>query len=107
MSDSATPWTVACQAPLSKEIPRQEYWLPFPPPGDHYNPRIKPASPALAGGFFTTKTPEKPLKNIWRHYSVQYIVWNIKDNIVKNMNLDFPIMLLSLYLVEPKSMNTQ
>ena len=31
----AIPWTVACQAPLSMEISRQEYWsgLPFPIPG--------------------------------------------------------------------------
>ena len=31
-----TPWTVACQAPLSLEFSRQGYWsgLPFPPPGD-------------------------------------------------------------------------
>ena len=30
-----TPWTVACQAPLSMEFPRQEYWsgLSFPSPG--------------------------------------------------------------------------
>ena len=26
MSDSATPWTVAHQAPLSVGFPRQEYW---------------------------------------------------------------------------------
>ena len=32
MSDSVTPWTVAHQAPPSKEFSRQEYWhgLPFP-----------------------------------------------------------------------------
>ena len=32
----ATPWTIAHQAPLSMEFPRQEYWrgLPFPSPGD-------------------------------------------------------------------------
>ena len=32
----ATPWTVACQAPLSMEFSRQEYWsgLPFPSLGD-------------------------------------------------------------------------
>ena len=38
----ATPWTVARQAPLSKEFSRQEYWsgLPFPPPGDLLNPGI-------------------------------------------------------------------
>ena len=30
----ATPWTVACQVPLSMEFSRQEYWkrLPFPSP---------------------------------------------------------------------------
>ena len=35
---------------------RQEYWsgLPFPSPGDLPDPGIKPASPALMGGVFTT-----------------------------------------------------
>ena len=44
----ATPWTVACQAPLSMGFPGQEYWsvLPFLPPGDHPNPGIEPTSPA-------------------------------------------------------------
>ena len=46
-SDYVTPWTVACQAPLSMGFPRQEYWsgLPFPFPGDLPDPGIKPASP--------------------------------------------------------------
>ena len=49
VSDSATPGTVARQAPLSMEFSRQEYWsgLPCPPPGDLPNPGIKPMSPAL------------------------------------------------------------
>ena len=40
---------IACQAPLSMEFCRQEYWcrLPFLDPGDLPNPRIKPGSPAL------------------------------------------------------------
>ena len=44
VSNSVAPWTVACQAPLSMEFSRQEYWigLPFPIPGDLPNPRIKP-----------------------------------------------------------------
>ena len=54
----STPWTVACQVPLSTEFSRQYYsGLPCPSPGDVPNPGIKPASlmiPALAGGFFTT-----------------------------------------------------
>jgi len=39
---------------------RQEYWtqLSFLPPGHLLDPGIKPESPALAGGFFTTAPPE-------------------------------------------------
>ena len=52
VSDSATPrtvWTVACQASLSMEFSRQEYWsgLPFLSPGDLPNPGIKLGSSAL------------------------------------------------------------
>ena len=41
-----TPWTVACQAPLSIEFSRQEYWsgLPFPSPGDLPHPGIEPGA---------------------------------------------------------------
>ena len=41
---------------------REKYWsgLPFPSAGDLPNPQIKLTSPALAGGFFTTKPTEKP-----------------------------------------------
>ena len=58
-----TPWTIACQAPLSTGFPRQEYWsgLPFPSPGELPDAGIEPASPELAGGFFTTEPPGKPL----------------------------------------------
>ena len=61
VSDSATPRTVAHQAPLSMGFSRQEYWsrLPCPPSGDLPKPGIEPASlisPVLAGGFFTTST---------------------------------------------------
>ena len=54
-----TPWTAAYQTPPSMGLSRQEYWsrLLFPSPGDLHNPGIQsvpPASPALAGRFFTT-----------------------------------------------------
>ena len=54
----ATLWTVAHQAPLSVEFPRQESWsgLLLLPPGDLPDTGIKASSfvsPALAGGFFT------------------------------------------------------
>ena len=57
VSNSATPQTVAHQAPLSMGCSRQEFCsgLPCPPPGDLPHPGIEPASlmsPALAGRFF-------------------------------------------------------
>ena len=60
-----TLWTVAHQAPLAMEFSRQEYWsvLSFPTPGYLPDPGFETAffaSPALAGGFFTTAPPEKP-----------------------------------------------
>ena len=61
---SATPWTVAHQAPLSMGFPRQEYWsgLPFPSPGDLPNPGIKLRSSALQTDSLLTK----PIKFIYK-----------------------------------------
>ena len=58
-----TQQTVAYQAPLSLEFPRQEYWsgLPLPSPGDLPDPGIKPMSPALAGRFFPAEPQGKPI----------------------------------------------
>ena len=52
------------QAPLSVEFPRKQHWsgLPFATLGDLPDSEIEPAfpaSPALAGRFFTTASPEK------------------------------------------------
>ena len=53
----ATPWTVACQAPLSMGFSRQESWsgLSFPAPGDLLDPGIKPRSPALQADYLPTE----------------------------------------------------
>ena len=61
-----TLWTIAHQAPLSLEFSRQEYWteLLFPSPGALPDPGIKPVSPALAGGFFTTEPCGKYCPNM-------------------------------------------
>ena len=58
VSNSATPWTVACHDPLFLGFSRKEHWneLPFPSPLDLPNLGIKPASlasPALANVCFT------------------------------------------------------
>ena len=68
-----TPWTVAHQAPLSKGFSRQEYWtgLPFPSPGME---PASAASPALAGGFFTTVPPGKPHVSKTQLYNSQLTV---------------------------------
>ena len=62
-----TLWTVVLQAPLSMGFSRQEYWngLPCIPPGDLPYPGIEPMSlmsPALAGGFLTTRATWKAPK---------------------------------------------
>ena len=84
VSDSAIPWTVARQIPLSMGFSRQEYWsgLPFPSPGDLPDPGIKPVSPvslALAGRFFTTTAT-------WILPKLQYS--NI-SMLLRNIEIDF------------------
>ena len=58
---SATPWTVAFQAPLSMEFSKQEYWsgLPFPFPGDLPDSGIESGSPALQKDALLSETPEE------------------------------------------------
>ena len=57
-----TLWTVACQAPLSMELSRQEYWsgLLCPPPGDHPNSEMEPRSPTLLVDSLPFEPPGKP-----------------------------------------------
>jgi len=63
VSDSVTPWSVACQAPLSMEFSKQEYWsgLPFPSPGDLPNPGIKPRSSALQADSLPFEPSVRPV----------------------------------------------
>ena len=46
-----------------KGFSQRECWcgLLFPPPGDLPDPGMEPTPPALAGRFFTTESPGKPL----------------------------------------------
>ena len=60
-----TPWTIACQAPLSMGFPRQEYWsgLPCPPPRNLPDPGMEPVSlmsPALQSGSLPLVPCGKP-----------------------------------------------
>ena len=82
-------WTVACQAPLSWDSPRQENWsgLPCPAPGDLPNPGIELTSltsPALANRFFTTSaTWEAPLNNILLSINNTQIKEEVSTEILK------------------------
>ena len=64
-TSSVIPWTVVHQAPLSMGFPRQEDWsgLPFPSARHLPNCGVEPMSPAMAGRFFTTEPPRKPLED--------------------------------------------
>ena len=72
VSDSATLWTIAHQAPQSMGFFRQEYWsgLPCPLSGSLPNPGIKPwspGSPALQVDSLSTE----PSRN-WPHLA---LIW--------------------------------
>ena len=58
----ATPWTAACQAPLSIGFYRQECWRgsPFPSPGDLPGPGIELRSPVLQADCLPTELQGKP-----------------------------------------------
>ena len=65
VSDSATSWAVAHQAPLSMEFPRQEYWSEWVAISSSRGSSQSRISCVfcIAGGFFTTE----PLGKL--HYS--------------------------------------
>ena len=58
-----TPWTVVYQVPPSMGLSRQECWsgLPFPSPRGSSQPRDQTWVSCIAGRFFTTEPPGKPL----------------------------------------------
>ena len=65
MGDSSTPWTVACQVPLSMGI--LDFTSKNTGVGCHFRLQgilptqgLNPISPTLAGGFFTTEPPGSP-----------------------------------------------
>ena len=60
----ATPWAIPCQAPLSMEFSRQQYWsgLPFPSPENLSDRGIKPWTPALTVNSLTLSHLGSPVK---------------------------------------------
>ena len=112
----ATPWTVACQAPLSMGFSRQEYWsgLPCPSPGDLPDPGIRPTSlvsPALTGGFFTTsaaagsRPPVSTFKGPWDDFGPTKMIQDdlppfqcqLTSNLNSTCNLRSPLLCKLIY----------
>ena len=98
-----TPWTVACQTPLSMGFSRQEYWrgLPFPSPWDLPNPGIEPKSHPLTGRVFTTEPPEKPICNHAFIHICDFFVCHLKVQLfpkfIKTRSNPMEIKLLCMY----------
>ena len=63
------PWTVACQAPLSMEFSRQEYYSgkPFPSPGDLLDSGTEAGSSALQADSLPSEPPGKPYFTTRKH----------------------------------------
>ena len=83
-------------------ISQTKIWsgLPFPSPGDLPDPGIEPTSDALAGGFFTSKPPEKPL--VWPKPLSYTWKCNILDWVSTywSLSLSYPkIPIICLYIL--------
>ena len=74
---TVTPWTVACQAPLSMEFSRPEYCSWFSSSEDPPNPGIKSRSSALQVDSLPSKSPydvfrNPSLKATWQFSSFEH-----------------------------------
>ena len=98
VSDSATPWTVARQAPLSMGFSRQEYWSgqSFSSSGNLPNPGIKLKSPTLQADSLQSEPPGKPIPVLYIHAIVlpfRFHIWIISYSICLYIgNISFSFM---------------
>ena len=72
-----TPWTVACQAPLSIGFSSQKYWsgLPLPSPGDLPDLGIELESPA----FQADSSLPEPQGSLIEETELQIVVTTTKE----------------------------
>ena len=101
-----TPWTVACQAPLSMGFTREKYWsrLPFPSSGDLPDPGIEhtsPGSPALQADSWPTEPPG--IKG-----QLQLTIWLATGLVInRNINIDMVVLCLVPSTVAPNCKHVQ
>ena len=94
-----TPWTVACQIPLSVRFSQEKYWsgFQFSPPGHLSNPGIQLVSlvackSPLAGGFFTNEPTGKTRLCVYQPYTLEFIL--ISSNLI-HYHTEWPSLLLN------------
>ena len=97
------PVTVVRQAPLSMGFYRQEYWsgLPIPLPGDLSNQGIEPTSPAspiLAGRFFTAESPWK-LDFVYTYWLFKFLFKNCLPQTLSYVASIFQVFKISLVVL--------
>ena len=69
-----TPWTVACQAPLTMRFSRQEYWsgLPCSPPGDLPSQGSNPGLPPYRWILYHLSHPGSPSISLNLAFSLKW-----------------------------------
>ena len=88
----ATPWSVACQAPLSMGFSRQEYCsgLPFSPPGDLPDKGVEPVFPASLALQADSLSAEPSGKSIVRYIGSEMLMSRWKWKMEKKEDGDLP-----------------
>ena len=74
MSNSATPWTIACQTPLSIGFPRQEYWSAISFSRGSSQPKDLTQVSCNAGRFFTIWATGEALE-LGKHHTLEFFPW--------------------------------
>ena len=113
VSNSATPWTAAHQAPLFIGFSRQACWirLAFPFPGNLPNPRMEPVSPALLTDSLPLSWPGSPAKTLcmyelWTLLSrVQFFAtpWTVVHEILQARILEWVLVPFSRGSSQPRN----
>ena len=90
----AAPWTASCQAPLSMEFSRQEYWngLPFPSPGDRSDQGWNQGLP-YCRWILHSLSHQESLTTVlfhfmtWYNYHVFFVLRTFKIYALKNFHM--------------------
>ena len=100
-----TPWTVACQAPLSMGFSRQEYWsgLPFLPPRKSVS-IATPISLSTSGSMFTPISMHVCMRCHFSRVLLFVTLWTVAhqaplwDSPGKNTGVGFHDLLQGIFL---------